>query len=381
MNNKKKILIFIDWFLPGYKAGGPIRSVANIVEHLQYDFNFTIITSDRDFGCEQGYKNIKLNKLIKKNNYKIIYLSPENQNKKYLSQIINTLNFDTVYFNSLFSLKFTLLPLRIIKKKKKHAKIILATRGMLGKGALGLKKRKKQIFLIISKIAGLYKNIIWHATDNIEVEDIKKHFGKNSNILLVSNISEKIKPYLKRSKNQTKFIFLSRIAKKKNLLFAIELFQNIKTNKNIIFSIYGTNEEINYLEKCKKASSKIKNNIKIEFNGEVSHEKVYDILSENNFYILPTLHENFGHSIFEAFSAGCPVIISDQTPWQNLEEKNIGWDISLHNKAKFQEVIQKCIDMTDDDYQIMSKKTYKFAENIVNDKSVIEKTRKMFAYE
>jgi len=28
--DKKKILVFIDWYLPGYKAGGPVRSMANI---------------------------------------------------------------------------------------------------------------------------------------------------------------------------------------------------------------------------------------------------------------------------------------------------------------------------------------------------------------
>jgi hypothetical protein len=32
---KKKILVFVDWYLPGYKAGGQIRSVASMVGHLK----------------------------------------------------------------------------------------------------------------------------------------------------------------------------------------------------------------------------------------------------------------------------------------------------------------------------------------------------------
>lgn len=35
-----KVLIFIDWFAPGYKAGGPITSNVNIVEHLSDKLDF-----------------------------------------------------------------------------------------------------------------------------------------------------------------------------------------------------------------------------------------------------------------------------------------------------------------------------------------------------
>jgi len=34
-NKKKKIvLIFVGTYIPGYKAGGPIQSIKNLVEHL-----------------------------------------------------------------------------------------------------------------------------------------------------------------------------------------------------------------------------------------------------------------------------------------------------------------------------------------------------------
>ena len=41
---KKKVLIFIDWFLPGIKAGGPINSVSAIVNQLSTEFNFYVLT-------------------------------------------------------------------------------------------------------------------------------------------------------------------------------------------------------------------------------------------------------------------------------------------------------------------------------------------------
>jgi glycosyltransferase involved in cell wall biosynthesis len=34
--------------------------------------------------------------------------------------------------------------------------------------------------------------------------------------------------------------------------------------------------------------------------------------------VFPTLGENFGHVIAESLSASCPVICSDQTPWNDV---------------------------------------------------------------
>ena len=59
--NKKKIVVLIDWYLPGYKAGGPIQSVANIVARLKGDFDFAIITDDTDANETKPYPNIKSN--------------------------------------------------------------------------------------------------------------------------------------------------------------------------------------------------------------------------------------------------------------------------------------------------------------------------------
>ena len=36
----KKVLICIDWFLPAYKAGGPIQSISNMVNHLKNHIEF-----------------------------------------------------------------------------------------------------------------------------------------------------------------------------------------------------------------------------------------------------------------------------------------------------------------------------------------------------
>ena len=57
-------------------------------------------------------------------------------------------------------------------------------------------------------------------------------------------------------------------------------------------------------------------------------------------FFLPSFSENFGHAINEALSVGVPVLISDKTPWRNLQEKGMGWDLSLDNRRAFIEVIE-----------------------------------------
>ena len=70
--NKPVILILIDWFLPAYKAGGPVRSVANLIENLKNDFEFKIVTGDRDLGDTSPFKDVKTNSWIQKDDYQIL---------------------------------------------------------------------------------------------------------------------------------------------------------------------------------------------------------------------------------------------------------------------------------------------------------------------
>src|SRR5690349_17506499 len=42
------VLVPCDYYLPGYKAGGPIRTVSALVERLSDEFQFAVVTRDRD---------------------------------------------------------------------------------------------------------------------------------------------------------------------------------------------------------------------------------------------------------------------------------------------------------------------------------------------
>ncbi|MBX2959511.1 MAG: glycosyltransferase [Flavobacteriales bacterium] len=374
---KPKILIFIDWFTPGFKAGGPIKSVTNIVKSLVNDFDIFIITSDRDIEDQQSYSNITFNTWIKKEFYSIAYLTPEKRTYFIKNELASS-NYNSIYFNSFFSKNYTIEPLIIIKKLKIKSKIIIAPRGMLGKGALSLKPIKKQLFISIAKLIGIYKNVHWHATNMEEKNDIISIFGNNSNIYIASNISiislEKI--IIPKEVGKLRLVFFSRISPKKNLAFALKILKII-SNQNISFDIYGSIEDMDYWNNCKNIIEK--ENLNAQYKGELLPSNVHKTLSNYHFLFLPTLHENFGHVIIEALTSGCGLILSNNTPWNNLKEKKIGYNIDLKDNSTFINAINECLNLNQEHYNHVRNNCYSFVTENINQTKDINDTRLIFS--
>ena len=70
------VLTFVAHYLPGYKAGGPLRSLVNLTKGLDGQFAFRIVTSDRDLGDRHSYVGIRSNVWQNLGNAQVMYLSP-----------------------------------------------------------------------------------------------------------------------------------------------------------------------------------------------------------------------------------------------------------------------------------------------------------------
>ena len=125
--------------------------------------------------------------------------------------------------------------------------------------------------------------------------------------------------------------------------------------------VYGPIEDEPYWQECKALISRLPDRITVTQCGSVPYEQVAMTMARYHFFLLPTLGENFGHVMTEAFSAGCPVVISDQTPWRNLEERHLGWDIPLERKDLWIAALQKCISMDALEYERLSNSARKYA--------------------
>ena len=139
--------------------------------------------------------------------------------------------------------------------------------------------------------------------------------------------------------NVLKIVFLSRISKDKNLPFTYDILNRV--TREVEFHIYGPVEDQDIWEDYKSKIKELPNNIRVIYNGSVGREEVKSTLIRYDILFLPTYRENFGHVIFESLSVGTPVLISQNTPWRNLEKKNIGWDLDLNSKVDFVNVLER----------------------------------------
>ena len=166
--------------------------------------------------------------------------------------------------------------------------------------------------------------------------------------------------------------------RKKNFGWLVNNLQNIEGNLNI--DIYAPIEDQDYWDETQKAIKELPENIRITYKGFLEHDKVLEKLFEYHFFILPTLGENFGHVFVEALSAGCPLIISDRTPWLDLKEKNIGWDIPLEQPAKWIKVLNESITIDDVSYTKLSTSARAFASQWLTNPEIEESTLTVLNY-
>ena len=378
-----EILVFVEYYLPGFKSGGPIRSITNLVEHLGDETKFKIITLDRDFSDTKSYRRIQVNSWNQVGKADVFYVSANKFSLKFFRKIIRSTEFDKVYINGIFSYPFNIKPM-ILRRMGFIPMIpmIIAPRGQLKPGALQLKWLKKRIFLLVAKWINIYVGVFWHATNELEAKEIQYWFGDQVPIVIAPNLA----PLINEQKNllherkkypgKIKVIFLARVSLTKNLDFALkklELLTGI-----VRFDIYGPIDDEKYWQECQKTIKTLPKNIEVNYIGPISNDKVNSTLSEYHLFFLPTLGENFGHAILEAFMAGCPVLISDQTPWRKVEEKRAGWDISLSEPERFHQILDHCVKMNGTNFRELSKKTKEYGLQISRNDASLKIYRNLF---
>ena len=108
---------------------------------------------------------------------------------------------------------------------------------------------------------------------------------------------------------------------------------------------------------------------------------IADTYADADFMILPTMHENYGHAIVEAWSNGCPVIISKNTPWKNLRVQDLGWDIDITDPDNLTKAVQEGIDLDFTSYIQMVRASYNYFSNKICDDEILEANRKLFTDE
>ncbi|ELB61706.1 hypothetical protein OKS_03499 [Enterococcus faecium EnGen0047] len=376
MSETKKVLFVSVVYLPGKKAGGPIKSLSNLIQNIPNNIDPYVLTSNIDYPDNTVFENIQTKKWYQIGKAKVMYINPNEFNATFLKKFVYENNIDVIYFNSFFQ-NFTVKAYKFIKNEKQK-KIIIATRGELSPSALSQKKIKKILFLFLYKLFLHKKSYYFHFTDRIEKNDFDIAIKKINNYYIIPNFVSKpeIFDIKKKESKVLKLVTIGRISPMKNILFSLKILKQCKND--IFFDIYGPLEDESYWEECRQVIKSLPNNIRVQYKGPIEPTKVFLAYSKYDAFFTPTLGENFGHAIFEGMSVGCIPIISDRTPWRNLEEKGIGWDISLENRDKFINIIDKLAMLKEQDFSIIKSKVIKFSKEKIYEFNDNSKLIEMF---
>lgn len=348
--HKSKILIFVGGYLPGYRFGGPLQSIANLVDRLGDEFDFRIVTADRDLGSTAPYPDIVPQQWHSVGRAQVLYLAPAERRLAIISRILRETPHDALYLNSFFNPHFSTLPLmaRRMGRSPSTARVILAPRGEFAPGALQIKPSRKRIFLAMSRLAALHRNLIWQASTQREASDIRRAIG-SENIVCATDLPRQPAPLLARRPRSAgeplRIVFLSRISPMKNLLYALEVLSEVKAP--VVFTIHGPREDGEYWQDCAAAISKMPPNVEIIDGGPVQPADVVPVLAQHDLFFLPTQGENYGHVIGEALEAGLRILISDRTPWRNLAADDVGDDLPLEAPSAFVRAIEQAAARSD----------------------------------
>ena len=377
--NKKTILVFVDWFWPGYLAGGPVQSITSLISYLGETYNFKVVTSNHDLNTANTYNGISSDLWTRSQlGCDVFYLSAGNTTVTQIRRLLVETRADCIYINSFFSLYFSVLPLFLLKLMHVNTPVIIAPRGMLGSGALAIKKYKKQLFMFLARLVGLHKNLIWHATSEQEGKEIELAVHSPRKTVIVQNLPKKLAPLrlCRKERGQLSLCFVSRITYKKNLIFVTDILSGLSCN--VDFKIYGPIEDKDYWEKCITKLKNLPANVKYEYEGPINPNFISEVFAKSHVMVLPTHNENFGHAIIEALSCGCPVVISDQTPWNDLESYKAGFAIPLRDKERFVEALLHYCEMDQADFDICRQNATFYVKEKIDVNSIVSQYKTLF---
>jgi glycosyltransferase involved in cell wall biosynthesis len=374
-----RVAILCDYYAPGYKAGGPIQTLTGMVGQLAEGFEWQVVTRDRDLGDSDRYPNIARSEWNRVGNANVYYVSEPTIWGVY--RALARSSYDILYLNSLFSPAFSLTPLLLMRLRiLKRRPVILAPRGELSPSALRLKRVRKSLCKVLCKVFGIWRGILWHASNEAEAAHIRQEVSEAVRVAVAPNLAvrQSASQHTRRAKvpGVLRLVYLSRISRIKNLDGAIKILSGV--SGTVVFHVVGPFEDVNYLAQCKDLAAHLPPDITVDFLGPVPNHEVRSVLSNYDLFFLPTHSENFGHAIVEALNAGTPVLVSDRTPWRGLAERSAGWDIELHDVARFRAVLQQCVDMDELSHEVLVSGARAYASQVMGSTERKRATEAMF---
>ena len=346
------VLVAIDWYLPAFRAGGPIRSIANLVAALGDDIDFRIVCGDRDLGASEPLP-VDLDTWHTVGKAHVLYLPKADWTAARWTALLSDIEPDLLYLNSLYSGPFSRLPWKVARAM--GTPTTLAPRGMLGPGALSVKPLRKRAWLWLQRLTGGYRDIRWHASTEQEAEEIRTWFPSAS-IHVALNLPVPFSPMpSNRQAGTLRILSVGRIHPIKNYPFGVDVAGSlVQAGTRVEYRIVGPIEDAAEADRIQRQSEAIE----LELVGPVSPTETADHFGWADLVLVPSFNENFGHAVAEAVACGKPVLVSDQTAWSALKPGHSVRCLPL-DLAAWTAAAQALLDLSPEDLIATSEDTHR----------------------
>ena len=319
--SRPRVLVVAPYFLPSRQGGRSVRALEYLTHHLGAHYEFVLAAGRRDLNGREDFTDSSCEAARRESGLDIRHLSHGLALPGQLRSLLDE-RWDLIYLNSLLSPRFTALPLLL---EQGHGRpLLLAPRGEWMPGALALKRRRKQAWLLALRALGALRSMHWHATSEEEAAVLRElDIGP---VWLAPDLPPP-PPLIPATAaapvpvGPLSIVYLSRIDRKKNLGFLIDALHEVRLPMQL--SIYGPVADAAYWRECQCKLRGLPAHVQARYCGELAPAEVLEVLSQHELFVLPTRGENHGYVVGEALLAGCNVLVSDQTPWNAYRQDQI----------------------------------------------------------
>lgn len=310
-----RVVVFAPHFPPAFRAGGPLKSISQMVNAAGPQFELFVVTRNWDLGCREPLRN-------RSNEWDGVgtrVLAFDRNTRSYINALVQTVRVgpQLLYLNSLFDPLTGVVPSLIwLILRLRGTKLLVAPRGQLARPALSKSPLRKRVLMALWWVWVLRKNdAAVHAASESERAAVFEHVGIARTIVRANSVGEFARLPVEggSSDGALRAIFLGRIVPNKGLLDLLIALRGC--HGPVILDVYGPGEDADYLALCRAAAEELAGSVRVSFLGAVPSERVRSILSAYDVMLNPTLGESFGQAIAESLSVGTPVAVAAVTPW------------------------------------------------------------------
>lgn len=191
-----KVLVLAPSFWPAVDAGGPARSLSNLVREVATGHEVVVVAADRDVHSPEPFDGLS-GRRISFDGAEVFYVDSSSPAQIVsVWRIVAHEHYDLVVLSGIWSLKFSFIPALLRRLGLVRARtVVLCPRGELESGALALKALKKRV------AAGTVRSLCGHAVDvfagtsHSERENIRR-WWPDAMVISMSNSSDFVNPRL-----------------------------------------------------------------------------------------------------------------------------------------------------------------------------------------